>query len=166
VPSTSSTCWVKGRGIGRRERVVILPTSGHIGECNQRVGRVLSFFSSRQNWDPPPPPIPHLQASVPPLPHMVLGGRAHSLAREGLGESQFQRGDIPYTVVLFIYTYFVSVSFPPSLKTKLVLEMSLVRIGKTGERQGEANAMRGDPGPQVTHLYFICALSLLSTVCR
>ncbi len=34
----------------------------------------------------------------------VLWGGAHSLAREGLGESQFREGT--YIVVLFIYTYF------------------------------------------------------------
>jgi hypothetical protein len=50
---------------------------------------VLRFFSSRRNWDSP---NPSPQASVPPPP--VLGGGAHSLAREGLGESQFRRGDI------------------------------------------------------------------------
>ncbi len=31
---------------------------------------------------------------MPPPPPPVLGGGAHSLAREGLGESQFRRGDI------------------------------------------------------------------------
>ncbi len=40
-------------------------------------------------------------------PRSVLGGGAHSMAREGLGESQFRQGDILYTVVLFIDTYFV-----------------------------------------------------------
>ncbi len=45
------------------------------------------------------------QASVPPSP--VLGRGAHSMAREGLGESQFRRGDI-YCGTLYIYcTYFV-----------------------------------------------------------
>jgi hypothetical protein len=34
------------------------------------------LFSSRRNWDYP------------------MGGGAHSLAREGLGESLFRRGDI------------------------------------------------------------------------
>jgi hypothetical protein len=36
----------------------------------------------------------------PPTP--VLGGGAHSLAREGLGESQFRRGDI-HSDTLYIY---------------------------------------------------------------
>jgi hypothetical protein len=66
-----------------------------------REGRMLSFFSSRRNWDslnphPPPPP--------------VLGGGHTRLAGEGLGESiilwespSFDEGT--YTVVLFIYTY-------------------------------------------------------------
>ncbi len=72
-----------------------------------------------QNTDPPPhkvrtykeyhsvcpsselglPPTPHPQASVPP-PTCFWGGGEHSLARKGLGESQFRRG--AYTVVLFI----------------------------------------------------------------
>ncbi len=50
------------------------------------------------------PPTPHPQASVP-TPPPFLGGGEHSLARKGLGESQFRRG--AYTVVLFICTYFV-----------------------------------------------------------
>jgi hypothetical protein len=61
---------------------------------------VLSVFSSRRNWDSPNPPP-----------------ERHSLAREGLGVSQFRREDIQYTLVLFVYTYFVlcpllTLSFP------------------------------------------------------
>ncbi len=52
-----------------------------------RVGRVLSFFSSRRNWDSPNPSPAGECAPLPP----VLGGGAHSLAREWLGESQFRR---------------------------------------------------------------------------
>jgi hypothetical protein len=49
-----------------------------------RVGRVLSFFSIRRNWDSPNP-LPRMRVCPPPPP--VLGGGAHLLAREGLGES-------------------------------------------------------------------------------
>jgi hypothetical protein len=75
-----------------------------------RVGRVLGFFSSRRNWDSPTPFA--AGGCAPPL--FGLGGRAHSLAREGLGESQFRRlekslalcllcGSPPrHTVVLYI----------------------------------------------------------------
>jgi hypothetical protein len=49
-----------------------------------RVGRVLSF-SLVVGIGTPPTPHP------PPL---VPGVGAHSLAREGVGESQFRRGDI------------------------------------------------------------------------
>ncbi len=53
------------------------------GICH-REGRVLSFFSSRRNWDSPTP--------------LAAGECAsHSLVRgegEGLGESKFRRGDI------------------------------------------------------------------------
>jgi hypothetical protein len=53
-----------------------------------RVDRVLGFFSSRQNWDPPPP---HPRASVPPF---GFGGGGHIRLRErGAVESQFGRGD-------------------------------------------------------------------------
>jgi hypothetical protein len=46
---------------------------------------------------------------------LFLGGGEHSLARKGLGESQFRRG--AYTVVLFICTYFVvKTNWIPSLK--------------------------------------------------
>jgi hypothetical protein len=51
------------------------------------------------------PPTHHPQASVPPPSPLFLGGGEHSLARKGLGESQFRQG--AYTVVLFICTYFV-----------------------------------------------------------
>jgi hypothetical protein len=40
---------------------------------------------------------------------LVLGGGAHLLAREGVGESQFQRGDIHYGT-LYIYSIFFLIS--------------------------------------------------------
>jgi hypothetical protein len=52
-----------------------------------RVGRVLGFFSSRRNWDSPTP----LAAGGCGPPLFGPGGRANSLAREELGESQFRR---------------------------------------------------------------------------
>ncbi len=61
-------------------------------------------------------PTPHPQASVPPPP-CFWGGGEHSLARKGLGESQFRRG--AYTVVLFICTYFVVDSIQTTLKLLL-----------------------------------------------
>jgi hypothetical protein len=68
-----------------------------------RVGRVLSFFSSRRNWDSPNP-SPAGECAPPPP---VLAGGAHSLAREGLGESHPKSDEGTYTMVLFIYMYFV-----------------------------------------------------------
>jgi hypothetical protein len=69
-------------------------------EGDHRVGRVLSFFSSRKNWDSPNP------SPAGECPPTDSGGRAHSLAREGLGEPQFRRGDI-HCGTLYIYVYFV-----------------------------------------------------------
>jgi hypothetical protein len=60
---------------------------------------VLSFISSRRYWDSPNP-SPAGECAHPP--HPVLGGGAHSLAREGLGESQFRRGDV-HCGTLYIY---------------------------------------------------------------
>ncbi len=54
-----------------------------------RVGRVLSFFSCRRNWDSP---IPSTAGECAP-PTFGSGG-PHSLAGEGVGESQFRPGDI------------------------------------------------------------------------
>ncbi len=66
------------------------------------VGRVLSFFSNRRNWDSPNPSPAGECAPPPPL---VPGGGAHSLAREGVGESQFRRGDIHYgTLYIHVHT--------------------------------------------------------------
>ncbi len=70
-----------------------------IKECGKhRVGRVLSFFSSRRNWDFPNPSPAGECAPSPRL----SGGGAHSLAGQGLGESQFRRGDI-HCGTLYIY---------------------------------------------------------------
>jgi hypothetical protein len=73
-------------------------------ERDHRVGRVLSFISSRRNWDFPNP-SPAVEC-VPP-PGYAGRGTAHSLAREGLGESQFRRWDIHCGTPSLIYTYFV-----------------------------------------------------------
>jgi hypothetical protein len=67
-----------------------------------RVGRVLSFSPvvGIRNWDSPN--LSPAGECVPP----VLGGGAHSPAREGVGESQFppNSDEGTYTVVLFIHT--------------------------------------------------------------
>ncbi len=47
-------------------------------------------FSSHWNWDSPTP-LAEGECAPPPF---GPGGRAHSLAAKGVGESQFQRGDI------------------------------------------------------------------------
>jgi hypothetical protein len=41
-----------------------------------------------------PQPLTRRRVPLPLPPPPVLGGGAHSLAREGLGESQFRRGDV------------------------------------------------------------------------
>jgi len=59
-------------------------------DSNHREDRVLSFFSSRPIWDPPPP---HPLANVPPL--WFERGGTHSLVVEGGGKSD----EGTYTVV-------------------------------------------------------------------
>ncbi len=51
--------------------------------CRTQSRQNAKLFSSRLNWIETPP-TPHPQASVP-SPPLVLGGGAHSLAREGGG---------------------------------------------------------------------------------
>ncbi len=79
-----------------------------------RVGRVLSFFSSRRNWDSP---TPHTQVSVSP-PLLIPGRGTHSLAGEGAGESQFRRGDMHcgtlYIHVLCDVLHLLPPPLPPS----------------------------------------------------
>ncbi len=52
--------------------------------------RSAKLFSSRRNWVSPNP-LPACEWAPPPL---VPGGGTHSLAREGVEESHFRRGDI------------------------------------------------------------------------
>ncbi len=81
-----------------------------ICELSHRVGTVLSFFSSRRNWDSP------AGECVTPLP--VLGGVAHSLASEGVhGGSQFRRGDIHGGT---LYLYVLCVISIPAVGKKFV----------------------------------------------
>ncbi len=60
-----------------------------------RVGRVLSFFSSRHNLDSPNP-SPVGECALP------FWGEGHTRWRQGLGESQFRLGDI-HCGTLYIY---------------------------------------------------------------
>ncbi len=64
-----------------------------------RVGRVLSFFSSRRNWDSRNPSPAGECAPPPPF---GSGGRAQSLARERGWESP-NSDEGTYNVVLYIY---------------------------------------------------------------
>ncbi len=57
-----------------------------------RVGRVLSLFLQSSELGLPQP-LTHAGERAPPPP-LVPGWGAHSLAREGVGESQFQGGDM------------------------------------------------------------------------
>jgi hypothetical protein len=71
----------------------------------QRVDRVLGFFSSRPNWDPPPPP--HPQASVS---HFWFRGGGNTLAcgRGGGGFPIRTRGQTLWcSRYIKLYTYFV-----------------------------------------------------------
>ncbi len=61
---------------------------------------MLGYFSSRRNWDSP---TTHPQARVPPPP--VRGGGATPVRERGGGRPNSDEGT--YTVLLFIYTYFV-----------------------------------------------------------
>ncbi len=80
---------------------------------------MLSFFSSRRNWDAPTPSS--VGECVPPPP--VLG-EGHSRWRERGWESP-NSGERTYTVVLFIYTYFVVPVFLYVMPTIIHIFVSL-----------------------------------------
>ncbi len=67
------------------------------------VHTVVSFFSSRRYWDSPNL-SPAGECDPPPL---VPGGGAHTLAGERGGWESPNSNEGNYTVVLFIYMYFV-----------------------------------------------------------
>ncbi len=69
---------------------------------SHRVGRVLSLFSSRRNWDSPNPSPAGECAPLPP----GSRGVGHTRWREKGWESP-NSDEGTYTVVLFIYTYSV-----------------------------------------------------------
>ena len=73
------------------------------GGCWAQSRQSAKRFSSRWNWDSPTP----LAAGECAPPPFGPGGRAHSLAAKGVGESQFQRRD-RHCGALYIYKYFVS----------------------------------------------------------
>ncbi len=64
-------------------------------------------------------------------PPLFSGGGAHSLAGEGVGESQFRREDIQHTVVLYIFMYFVGCKFDTCCMTiSFHAELKVVHIPK------------------------------------
>ncbi len=65
-----------------------------------RIDRVLSFFSSRPNWDPPP----FIRRRVLHPPPPFGSGGAHSIAGEGMGgPSSDEETDTVNFVVLCVY---------------------------------------------------------------
>ncbi len=95
-----------------------------------RVGRVLSFFSSRRNWDSPTP-SPAGEWGLP-----RFWGEGHTRWRERGWESP-NSDEGTYTVELLIYTYFVIclLCYFPTFFA--------VREGERGELQG-LQVVQGD----------------------
>ncbi len=77
------------------------PDNYHILSPQSRQSAKLFLQSSELGL---PPPLTRRRVCPPPPP--VPGEGAHSLAREGLGESQFWRRDL-HCGTLYIHTYFV-----------------------------------------------------------
>jgi hypothetical protein len=98
--------------------------------------RMLCFFSSRRYWNSPNPSPAGECAPPPPL---VPGGGAHSLAREGLGESQFRRGEIHHGTLCLSYKYFVRLT---------VVRMSVSQIKETQTNTICRHCILGQKDPQ------------------
>ncbi len=69
------------------------------GEVAAQSGPSAMLFSSRRNWDSP---NPSFAGEVPPPRVWGEGHTRWREAREGLGESQFRRGDV-HCGTLYIY---------------------------------------------------------------
>jgi hypothetical protein len=76
---------------GRKIQGIDDPTIGMFRDTH-RVGRILSIFSNRQNWNSPTS-----------SPAAECGGGAHLLAGEGVGSTNSDEGT--YTVILYIYVF-------------------------------------------------------------
>jgi hypothetical protein len=87
-----------------------------------RAGRVLSFFSSRRNWDYPNP-SPAGECAPPPL---VLGGRGTLAGERGVG--RVRRGDI-HCGTLYIYVLCACITdIAPKSKTSTGIMFFLKKI--------------------------------------
>jgi hypothetical protein len=93
-------------------------------------------FSSRWNWDSPTPLVAG-ECAPPPI---GRGGKALSLAAKGVGESQFQRGDI-HCGALYIYKYFVYAT-DETQSTKAKQQRNLRRTRQTKIKVNEGNQDR------------------------
>ncbi len=82
--------------------------------CYHRVGRVLSFFSKRLNWDLP---TPHPQASVPAPPHRPGSGGRGTLA----GEKGVGRVPIPTRRHTLWYSLRICTLCVPSLSIRILI---------------------------------------------
>jgi hypothetical protein len=84
-----------------------------VNTVDDRVDRVLSFFSSRPNWDSPTPSPAGKRA----LPFGSGGEGIYSLAGEGVGEPQFQRRDRHCgTLGVYVFSLFCVVDCVETLK--------------------------------------------------
>jgi hypothetical protein len=143
-------------------------------QYNHRVDRVPSFFSSRRNWDCPNP-SPAGECAPPP----VLGGGAHLLAREGLGESKFRRGDIHrgtlYMYVLCEYNCLtvngvgIKLALPLTLSffavsqrdevrknaKRRVQECDVCQIQTETDRQTECNTATGSATDEISEINYL-----------
>ncbi len=112
--------WSLKRGVravhGRLARP--LPTtSPHSQRARQSQSRVLSFFSSRRNWDSLNP-SPAAAGECVPIPPVPGGGGRGTLAGErGVGRVPIPTRDIHY-VILYIYLL-----VPPVLRGRYVLRL-------------------------------------------
>jgi hypothetical protein len=114
------------------------PLSG----VSHRVGRVLGFFSSRRNWDSS---TPNLQARVSPPPPRFRGrGTLACVERGGWGSPNSNEGT--YTVVLFIYAYFVGLAdYKARFKLPPQITSCMYRRYSTSTHAGRAIIIHNAP---------------------
>ncbi len=118
---------------------------------------MVSFFSSRRNWDSPNPSP--AGECAPPL--WFRGGGTHSLARERVENSQFRRGDIHCGTLHIYVLYCISLTIKPIP----VRRPPFCTLGRSRQRQNRsrpllpAGAEGGSGAGQPAHVHPLFAHS-------
>jgi hypothetical protein len=127
---------------------------------SHRVGRVLSFFSSRRDWGSPNP-----SPAGECAPTLWVRGKGHTRWRERGRESPNSE-ERTYTLVLYIWVYFAAgVIMPLKVSKSLTLKVSSFSPSETQQREsfhywcGNFSLLRGCSDFRIYDVQLFCKLN-------